>query len=99
MSGKFTITFSASAVSDLDDLPRHYRVERVPETGERLVAEIVSQVERLADYHESGGIVPEFNLAYLREIIYPPFRIIYRFNKKKVHVIRVWRSERTLTLQ
>ena len=98
MSGKFTITFSAFAVSDLDDLLRHYRAERVPETGERLVAEIVSQVERLADCHESGRIVPEFNLSYLREIIYPPFRITYRCYKKKVRVIRVWRSERTLTL-
>jgi toxin ParE1/3/4 len=98
MTAKFAISFSASAVSDLDDILRHYQAELVPGTGERLVAEIVSQVERLANYHKSGRIVPEFNVSYLREIIYPPFRIIYRCDKKKVRIIRVWRSERLLKL-
>jgi hypothetical protein len=32
----------------------------------------------VADFPESGRIVSEFGVANLREIIHPPFRIIYR---------------------
>jgi plasmid stabilization system protein ParE len=34
----------------------------------------------------------------LREIIYSPFRIIYRLDDNKVRVVRVWRSERLLKM-
>jgi len=66
--------------------------------GERLVREMVAQVERLADYPESGRVVPEFDLAPLREIIHPPFRIVYRLDGDRVRVVRVWRSERFMRL-
>jgi plasmid stabilization system protein ParE len=52
------------------------------------VGEIVAQVERLADYPESGRIVPEFELPQLREIIYPPFRIVYRIDGVRISIIR-----------
>ncbi|MDJ0891444.1 MAG: type II toxin-antitoxin system RelE/ParE family toxin, partial [Gammaproteobacteria bacterium] len=32
----------------------------------------------------------------LRELIRPPFRIVYRRDPKHVRVVRVWRSERPL---
>ena len=43
-------------------------------------------------------MVPEFGLVQLREIIHPPFRIVYRFDGDRVRVVRVWRSERLLDL-
>jgi hypothetical protein len=46
----------------------------------------------------SGRIVPEFDLVQLREIIHPPFRIVYRLGQHRVRVVRVWRSERQLDL-
>jgi len=98
MSGKATVSFSASAVEDLDDIIRHYSESGAPETGSRLAAEIISQAERLTHFPESGRSVPEFDLDYLREIIYPPFRIVYRCDNKRIRVIRVWRSERILKL-
>jgi len=64
--------------------------------GERLVREIVAAVLRLADFPESGRMVPELGLAQLREIIHPPFRIVYRLDEERVQVVRVWRSERLL---
>jgi hypothetical protein len=32
----------------------------------------------------------------LREIICPPFRIVYRVDAGRIWIIRVWRSERLL---
>ena len=63
-----------------------------------MVGEIISSVERLSDLPESGRIVPEFGVSHLREIILPPFRIVYRLDKTQVRVVRVWRSERLLKM-
>lgn len=48
----------------------------------------------LADQPEMERIVPEFDRPFLRELIRPPFRIVYRRDPRHVRVIRVWRSER-----
>jgi toxin ParE1/3/4 len=98
MARKRRISFAASAVEDLEAIRAWYAEQHVLEVGERLLREVVAQVERLADYPESGRVVPEFGLAQLREVIHPPFRIVYRFDGGRVRVVRVWRSERLLML-
>ena len=98
MPRRLQITFAASAVTDLEEIREWYAEQQVPDVGERLLGEVVSQVERLADFPESGRIVPEFGVAHLREIIYPPFRIVYRFDDIRVRIVRVWRSERLLRM-
>lgn len=98
MPEKALISFAASAVADLENILAYYREEGAPETGTRLVAEIIAAVERLLDHPLSGRVVPEFDLEHLREVIHPPFRIVYRSDRKRVRVVRVWRSERLLKL-
>ena len=98
MAGKIPISFAASAVSDMESIQAYYDNEGVPATGKSLMAELLSEIERLADYPKSGRIVPEFNIEHLREIIHPPFRIVYRYDKKRVRIVRIWRSERILKL-
>jgi len=93
------ISFAVSALSDLEEIRAWYRAQQVPEVGERLLAEILATVERLADYPESGRVVPEFDLPQLREVIHPPFRIVYRLDAERVRVVRVWRSERLLEVE
>jgi toxin ParE1/3/4 len=95
---KRRISFAESAVGDLEAMRAWYAEQHVPDVGERLLREAISQVERLADYPESGRMVPEFGLAQLREIIHPPFRIVYRLDDDRVRVVRVWRGERLLKL-
>jgi addiction module RelE/StbE family toxin len=91
-----TITFAASALKDLEAILDWYADQQAPDVGEKLLQEIILQVERLADFPESGRMVPEFEIANLREIIFPPFRIVYRLDKNRVRIVRVWRSERLL---
>ena len=69
-----------------------------PETGERLLTELLAQVDRLATFPASGRVVPEFGMAALRELIHPPYRIVYRLDDDLIRVVRVWRSERQLRL-
>ena len=98
MPRKKAITFATSAVNDLEAIRTWYVDQQGPAVGERLLREIISQVERLADSPESGRVVPEFGITNLREIIYPPFRIVYRHDKSRVRIVRVWRSERLLKM-
>jgi toxin ParE1/3/4 len=96
---RVSLTFAESAVKDLEDLQAYYAGEGVPDVGKRLVADIMNTVERLGAHPQSGRVVPEFHVEHLREIIYPPFRIVYRHDKTKVRIVRIWRSERLLKMQ
>jgi toxin ParE1/3/4 len=98
MERKRTMEFAESALNDLDDIIIWYADQQVPEVGKRLVGEVVAQVERLADFPESGRIVPEFELTNLRELIHPPFRIIYRLEELRISIVRIWRSERLMNV-
>lgn len=98
MATKVKITFAESAVKDLEEIISWYIKQDVPDVGSRIVQEILSQVERLTIFPESGRIVPEFGMVNLREIVIPPFRIIYRAMNKGISVVRVWRSERNLKM-
>lgn len=95
---KHSITFARSATGDLEEILAWYSEQGVPDVGKRLAAEVIASVERLADFPESGRMVPEFEVAWLREIIQPPFRIVYRLDYRRVRVVRVWRSERLLKM-
>ena len=98
MPARHAISFADSAVADLEDIRSWYAQIDVPDVGERLLRAVVSRVECLAEFPESGRIVPEFGIAPLREVIHPPFRIVYRVSEGRVRVVRVWRSARLLKL-
>lgn len=98
MAAKFAVRFAVSAVDDLEDIRGWYSEQQLPEVGERLIGEILASVERLVQFPESGRILPELGVHHLREIIVPPFRIVYRLDATKVRVVRVWRSERLLKM-
>lgn len=92
------LRFTESALRDLEEIKVWYMEQDVPEIGERLVGEIFQRIEALIDHPGIGRVVPEFDLVFLRELIHPPFRIVYRHDTDRVRVIRVWRSERLLRL-
>jgi addiction module RelE/StbE family toxin len=98
MAEQARITFAESAVKDLEDMQAYYSDEGAPDAGKKLTAEIIARIERLGAHPVSGRVVPEFNVEHLREIIFPPFRIVYRHDKNKVRIVRIWRSERLLKL-
>lgn len=98
MGKKVIITFAASALADIREMQEWYAEQLVPEIGERFAGEIIYKVEALQTYPEMGRIVPEFGVVTLRELIHPPFRIVYRYDWNRVRIVRIWRSERLLKL-
>ncbi len=92
------VTFAESALADLEAILAWYAEQDVPEIGRRLVGEIIDHVQALRNHPDMGRVVPEFDRPFLRELIHPPFRIVYRREPKCIRVVRVWRSERVLRL-
>ena len=92
------ISFAESALTDLEALRAWYTEQGVPDVGNKLMAEIFQRINTLADHPDIGRVVPEFGQDFLRELIQPPFRIVYRRQPKQVQVVRIWRSERLLRL-
>ena len=98
MPAKTTVSFAPSALGDIQEMQAWYVEQLVPAIGERFAREIIVKVEALQIHPDMGRIVPEFGVATLRELIHPPFRIVYRHDGSRVRVVRVWRSERLLQL-
>ena len=95
---RVVISFAASALLDLEEIKVWYAGQGVSDIGERFVSEVFQRVEMLVDHPDMGRVVPEFGQSFLRELIHPPFRIVYRHDTKRVRIVRVWRSERLLHL-
>jgi len=96
MARRLTVTFAESAVGDLEDVCDWYTGQGVSDVGARLVAGVIERVEQISAFPESGRVVPEFETPWLRELIYPPFRIVYRVDDDRLRVVRVWHSERLM---
>jgi toxin ParE1/3/4 len=90
------VSIAESAVRDLEEIRDWYAARDAPEVGERVVREVLASVDQLAEFPESGRVVPEFDVPWLRELIRPPFRIVYRVDDQRVRIVRVWRSERLM---
>jgi plasmid stabilization system protein ParE len=95
---KVAIRIAESAFADLESIRAWYVEQGVADVGERLIGEIIASIEARADHPDLGRIVPEFDQPFLRELIRPPVRIVYRRDPKHVRVVRVWRSERLLVV-
>jgi toxin ParE1/3/4 len=98
MARKISISFADSVVEDLDDILNYYIEQDSSDVGEKLVSRIISQIQTLSRHPDMGRIVPEFGVKNLKELIRPPFRIVYRRDPRRVRIVRVWRSERLLKL-
>lgn len=97
-ANRVAVVVTERALSDLEEVAAWNAEQGRPEIGARTVADILSQLERLADFPDLGRVVPEFSHPLLRELVHPPFRIVYRREPEAVRIMTVWRSERLLRL-
>jgi len=73
-----------------------YIAESRPVAAGRFVRQVFRLAGQLADFPESGRIVPEFDDPNLRELIRRPCRIVYRVKHQEriVEIVRVWHAAR-----
>ncbi|HMP99015.1 MAG TPA: type II toxin-antitoxin system RelE/ParE family toxin [Cyclobacteriaceae bacterium] len=64
--------------------------------ADRFIEKLISKVEQLEAYPNSGRVVPEFNLETIRELIEGNYRIVYTINADAIGIVRVHHSARQL---
>lgn len=88
------IVWSPLALERVEDIAQ-YIAEDKPAAAAKWVDELFSTVERLADFPESGRIVPEVGAQRIREVIFGAYRVIYSV-KEQVDILTVRRSNQLL---
>lgn len=57
--------------------------------AEQVVSRILDRGKQIEVFPESGRMVPEVGRPEIREVIEPPYRVIYRVTSQRVEVVAV----------
>ncbi len=89
------LIWSPAARDDLRDIVRFIARDN-QRRAESFGYELMTRTDILHDHPEAGRIVPEYRNPRIREIIYRPYRIVYRLDIERhlVEIARVWHGER-----
>jgi len=89
------LIWTEPALSDLNEITDYIALDNI-DAARRLVQQVLSSVERLEQFPESGRKPPELGRSRYREIIIGPCRVFYRSDGNNVYILYVMRSEREL---
>lgn len=84
------IVWSPLALERVEDIAQ-YIAEDKPAAAVEWVDGLFTTVERLADFPQSGRIVPELGAQRIREVMFGAYRVIYSV-KDQVDILTVRRS-------
>ena len=89
------VRWSEEARQDVRDLFA-YIANDDPQAARRLVVRMRKAVCEAARFPRMGRVVPEFDNDEIRELIVPPYRIVFRVGQEP-SIARVWHSRRLLS--
>ncbi len=89
------LIWSPASRDDLRDIVRFIARDNIPR-AESFAYELMGRTDILQEHPEAGRIVPEYRNRRIREIIFRPYRIVYRLDiqRKLVEIARVWHAAR-----
>ena len=93
----YKLTWSPAARDDLHDIIVFIARDN-PNRAMSFGYELISETDRLQEFPKLGRIVPEYSNDTIREIIFRPYRIVYRIHHegRLCEIVRVWHSARGL---
>lgn len=80
------IIWTPRAIRELEALHKYISKDSVARAN-AMVARILKRSMQLAEFPHSGRDVPEFGRGQSREVIEPPYRVIYRVRGEAVDVL------------
>jgi addiction module RelE/StbE family toxin len=98
MTKKYEVLWSNTAEIDLKSIIE-YIAEDNPSNAFKIVKNIKQKVSNLYAFPEKGRIVPELKdqgIMQYRELIIPPWRILYRISEESVYILSVLDSRRNI---
>lgn len=94
----YQVEWTSAALEDLSGVVLHIAESR-PATAETVAVRIEVRASTLALFPDRGHLVPELaaqGVQEYREIIEPPWRLVYRIADRRVFVLGVLDSRRSL---
>ncbi|WP_227367397.1 type II toxin-antitoxin system RelE/ParE family toxin [Halomonas sp. M20] len=90
------VEWSPLALEKVEDIAQYIARDN-PDAALRWVDELFSVVERLAEFPESGRVVPEVKIHRIREVIFGAYRVIYSV-RDRIEVLTVRHGSQQLRL-
>jgi addiction module RelE/StbE family toxin len=87
------IVWTLQAVEDVETI-RDYVARDSIHYASVLAQRLVTAVDRLSRFPESGRIVPEFANTAVRELIIGNYRIVYALARSEVQILTVYHAAR-----
>src|SRR5438132_508369 len=87
--------WSPEAKRALQSIQR-YIARGAPRTAAAFVKKLKKAAERLREFPESGGTVPELEPLDYREIVFGNYRILYRYTGRTVEIVAVQHAAKPL---
>jgi addiction module RelE/StbE family toxin len=91
----YEVVLSRTATVDLAEVVEYIARDN-PAAAVRFGHQLLAHTRKLKDFPEIGRVVPEFQVATLRELIHGSYRIVYEVDdvKKIIAVARFWHAAR-----
>jgi addiction module RelE/StbE family toxin len=89
------ISWTRKSIKDLKSIHEYISLDSKFYAA-RFINRLVSRVDQLMDFPESGRIVPEKEDPSIRELIEGNYRIFYKFQKDKVTILRIHNSSKSV---
>ena len=89
------VYWTDEALTHLDGIFRHIE-EDSPVYARRMVDKITRRSQQIGGFPQSGRMVPEYQDTDIREVIEPPYRIVYRVTPNRVDVLAVFHGAQLL---
>lgn len=87
------VVWARPALEDVQEI-RTYIARDSPRYARRVAERLFATVDRLHRHPLSGRVVPELGQPTVREVIEPPYRIVYRVRAETLEVVAVVHSAR-----
>ena len=91
MNPKYKIIWTSVAENDLKNIIEYNSVDS-PQNAIKILEKIKKKASNLYTLSERGRIVPELQgqgILQYRELVIPPWRLIYRIDERKIYVLSV----------
>ena len=98
MKPKYKVVWANAAESDLKDIVEYISIDN-PQNALIILKKIKQKASELYALPERGRIVPELKdqgILQYREIVIPPWRLIYRITEREVFVLSLIDSRRNV---
>jgi len=92
------VEFSRAARNHLKEIHDHIARDS-PAAAEALIAEIISRVEQIVLFPESGRMIPESSETAKREILVGNYRVLYRLGSDPIWIVAIVHGRRLLPVR